>query len=275
MTKKRYSDGIHLISGDEYHASEGISRSALRTFMKSPYHYWYNYLSPDAPEDKETPAKVFGNLFHTMLLEPHLYEQNYIVQPKIDRRTKQGKIDYEEFMQTANGKIVITEDQFQMASEMAFAIRKNKLAEQLIQNAKYENSIYWTHQSTGVQCKARPDIWHPAMVVDIKTIADGCYRSFQSSAYKHGYYLQAGMTYEACKAIGEPIKQFIFIANEKEKPYPLAIYRLDDEGIEYGIGQYHAYMERIARCMEKNEWPDYGVQNLSIPRYAEYELDEA
>ena len=103
-----YRDGVHDITNDEYHAANGISRSRLMLLDKSPYHYWYEVLSGEAEVRESTPAMLIGSLFHTLLLEPEKFDREYALMPKIDRRTKQGKEDYEAFVQEAQNKIILT-----------------------------------------------------------------------------------------------------------------------------------------------------------------------
>ncbi len=83
--KAKYDDGVHIISNDEYHNSEGISRSRLMLLDKSPYHYWYEMLSGMAEGKTATRALNIGAIFHTLLLEPELFAKEYVVKPDIEK----------------------------------------------------------------------------------------------------------------------------------------------------------------------------------------------
>lgn len=264
--------GVYDLSNEQYHAGEGLSRSNLWTFKKLPKQFWYEKLSGKYERPKETEAYLLGNLTHTLVLEPKLFDSQYFVMPKVNRTTKQGRADYAEALEQSQGKTLINEDQLIQAQSMRDSVFANETAVQILESAKTEKSLFWTHEPTGLLCKSRPDILNGAIAGDLKTTLDASERAFQSDAYKSGYFLQAGMTYEACKAIGEPFKKFVFICVEKKAPFSVALYILDDEALQFGIDMFHALMERIAVCFENNVWPDYGVRRLLTPGYAK--IDE-
>ena len=72
----------------------------------------------------------------------------------------------------------------------------------------------------------------------------------------------------ALASIGIELEKFIIIAVEKSKPYHVGIYMLDEEAINFGVQQFNKLIEGVASCMEKNEWPGYPVQYLSVPAWA-------
>lgn len=265
--------GVIDCSNEQYHASEGMSRSKLWKFKQLPHKYWYEHLSGNFDRPAESEAFLLGNLVHTLVLEPHLIDERYVSIPQIDRRTKQGKIDYDEFLSSANGRSLVKPEILDMAVAMSAVITKNETAMHLLEGAVFEKSIYWTHEPTGILCKARPDVWNGHVVCDLKTTKDASYRGFQSAAYKDGYFLQAAMIYEATKSIGKPFDNFVFMCIEKEKPYSVGLYMLDEDALQFGIDMFHSLMQRFAECQRTNVWPDYGIQKLCIPKYATLETE--
>lgn len=268
--------GVVENTNEEYHASEGISRTMLWKFKQLPYKFWHEYLSGDVKSKEDKESFDLGNLVHAMTLEPAKTGERYALLPSIDRRTKAGKDTYEHYMKEYAGKKLIKSDVWEQASHMSWALLKNNTVNDLISNARVEQSIYWEHKKTGIICKARPDAWQKLIVSDIKTTQDASYKAFQSSAYKYGYFLQAGMIYEALLSIGAPFKKFVFACVEKTAPFSVGIYMLDDEALEFGREMFHALMERFAKCKESDNWPDYGVHKLCVPKYAslDVELDD-
>lgn len=266
--------GVFDYTNEQYHASEGLSRSNLWTFKSLPFKFWYEKLSGqfEQPADKE--AFILGDLIHALCLEPDTFYDRYMVMPNIDKRTKSGKELYASVMLEAGNKTLVKPETMQLAHDMNYALMGNTTVCDLLRGAKMEKSIYWKHEPTGLICKARPDVWQGRIVSDLKTTQDAGYRSFQLSAYKYGYFLQAAMIYEALKSIGEPFHNFVNICVEKTKPHPVGLYMMDDEAVQFGIDMYHSLMERIYECFEKNIWPDYGIQKLMIPNYARLEAVE-
>lgn len=268
MMSTVYQDGVYDITNEQYHASAGISRSKLMLLNKSPYHFWYETISGLAQKQEATPSMNIGSAFHTMLLEPAKFQMEFAIAPKIDRRTKQGKLDWEEFEKLSFGKIILTDEQFSKISKMVDLVSKHEIVTTLLDEAVFEQSIYWTDKETGLQFKTRPDIWSSKMVVDIKTTNNANLYSFSRSALEYGYYLQAGMAFEACKAIGRSFEMFVILACEKDEPHVPAVYIMKEEALNFGIEQFNTYKRRLKECIDSNKWEGYLVQELGVPKYA-------
>jgi hypothetical protein len=289
--------GVFDLTNEQYHASEGISRSKLWTFKQLPHKFWHQYMSGEYERPKESKAFYMGSLVHTLVLEPHLFDTEYCLKPQLEKmppevRKKDVGAEMfeqvkaaraaiavrntaiaEEFQANLTAKSLVSEDDLAIANAMRNAVMANNTAVDLLTGAKIEKSIYWKHEPTGLICKTRPDIWNGRIVADLKTCNDAGYRGFQLAAYKDGYFLQAAMMYEGLKSIGEPFHNFVYVCVEKTSPYSVALYMLDDDALQFGIDMFHSLMERIAQCFEKNVWPDYGIQKLTVPRYATLEVE--
>lgn len=263
----KFENGIHAITNEQYHSSEGISRSDLMRFKRSPMHFKHKQSL------KETPALIIGELVHALVLEPQFFNDRYMVNPGFDRRTKEGKAEYAEFMLAvaSEGKRIIESSHFTEASKMANSVNNHMFKQYLLQGYRVENSIFFRHELTGLQCKVRPDAWLGDIIIDLKTTADASFRAFQSSAYSYGYYLQAGMIKRALESLNKPLKNFIFVAVEKEEPYAIGIYKLDDEALEYGTNEFDTLMVELDKYIQKDEFPDYGIQTLSLPAWLKSE----
>ena len=100
---------IENLSNDEYHSDhKSVSNSMLKILSRSPaalHHYMIN-------EKKQSDAMIFGSAFHKFILERDDFEEEFIVAPKVDRRTKEGKAAWLEFLEQSKDKNVITIDEF-------------------------------------------------------------------------------------------------------------------------------------------------------------------
>jgi len=271
--KRKYEDGIHDISNDEYHSSMGLSRSALMEFKRSPFHYWHKYMVDSDRRVEPSTAMVMGNLVHTMVLEPHKFDSEFVMRPEMDRRTNAGKQAFNAFTMTLAGRQSVTYEQVAEADAIQKAVMAQPMCEALLMDCKIEQSIYFTHEVTGLQAKSRPDAWNGSLVIDLKTSADASYRSFQNSAFKYGYFIQAGLANAALRSIGIAMEKFVFIVVEKDRPHAVGLYVLDEEAIAYGENQFDELMYKYAECLEKDSWPGYGLQTLTVPNYANYEIE--
>ena len=285
----KFENGIHAITNEQYHSSEGISRSDLVRFKKSPMHFKHKQTL------EETEALIIGELVHTLVLEPQLFDIKFIIKPSLDKlppelRLKDvGKEEFEknklerkltqeknktlmdEFLLLSSDKKIIEHAHYVKAKCYADAVNNHEFKQYLQQGYRVENSIFFRHELTGLQCKVRPDAWLGDIVIDLKTAADGSYKSFQSSAINNGYFLQAGMIKRALESLNKPLKNFIFVVVEKKEPFAIGIYKLDDEALEYGANEFDTLMVELNKYIQKNEFPDYGIQTLSIPAWLKSE----
>ena len=271
--EEKKQQGVYEISIEEYHNGEGISRSKLVEFQKSPYHYWYKANHPEVMREVEVIGKVhaleFGNALHTYVLEPDEFHKRYAVFQKINRQTKAGKEAFAQFQSETIGKAFISEDAYNEICLMGEAIQAHELAREMVSDAWYEKSIYWNDSDTDLLCKVRPDIWHEGFIVDLKTTVSARYNDFQKSIYNYGYHIQAGMIREALKcALGKDMSTFIFVAIEKEPPYALAVYQLDEMGLDLGVRQFKDIIKGIRRCTDENHWPSYDSGLINLPNWA-------
>lgn len=262
--------GIHPnLSNEDYHGhKESYSRSALMEFKKSPYRYWANYLNPDKPTREVTEAMIFGSAFHEFILEHELFYSHYAAIPMdIDRRTKKGKEAYEDFLK--EGKQLFTYKQMEQLNSMRNALGKHSKAMQLIEGATYEQSYFWTDPESELIVKARPDILHTNMIVDLKTCADASPRAFQRAMVDGGYHMQGAMIRDAVRTLeGRDISAVINIAIEKIYPFSIGIYIIDEYALDAGEAEYKAILLSLKHAIAYNEFPGYEVQTVSLPAWA-------
>lgn len=110
------SNLIHNLSNADYHAHPAVSSSQLKHMLRTPAHYLAAIHRPKLATD----SMHLGSLVHTLLLEPHMVDDEYTVMPKFDRRTKQGKADYEAWLEHNGNKTAVTAEQMDTAIAKEF-----------------------------------------------------------------------------------------------------------------------------------------------------------
>jgi hypothetical protein len=83
----------------------------LTSVIKCPYS-WKN-----KKDMVQTPALLEGRVQHTVFLEHHKFGEEFVIQPKFDRRTKSGKEEYANFMETIGNRTAITQDLYDVCME--------------------------------------------------------------------------------------------------------------------------------------------------------------
>lgn len=269
-------EGIYYdLSSEEYHGDKNsISRSALMDFKRSPRKYWANHLNSERPEREVKPSWEFGTAFHTMILEPHLFDENYIMNPAPMLLKNVGREAYDLYKKTVDyigscGKQVLSHSDFEKLCEMRNSLLGCERAKKLIEGAVFESSYFWHDEHSGLMIKSRPDILHQNIYVDLKTIDDASPHNFQKEMAIYGYNLQAAMLKDGIeKLTGNKLSACINICVEKKYPYSIGIYIIDEAAIEQGQYEYKNLLLQMKNCQQENNFPDYQVQTIGLPKWA-------
>lgn len=245
----------------EYNQLPAVRRSDLLLLRRSPKHLEYAK-SIDGMQPP-TPAMVFGSACHKYVLEgADAFNTEYAVAPAVDRRTKQGKEEWEIFKLENEGKEVITPDDFEQIRDMKRALREHPTAMTLL-SGEHEQSYVWTDDETGEDCKIRLDCLTNyqgrPLIVDYKTVSSCEDGVFERECRKYGYKIQAGMYTEGLAVATNFMTDagFAFVAQEKTPPYAVRVYTCDPGFIEQGNRQFHELLRCFHECRVTDNWPGY------------------
>ena len=248
---------IYNMPAEQYHSTRALSKSGLDQFRKSPAHF----LSWQVGESRNesTPAMEFGTAVHMAILEPHFFKDRYTVFTG-DRRTKDGKAAYEAVL--SSGRTPLNEEQWESITGAAAAIHAHPNAALLIDKIKPEVSVF---ANWGTKVKARIDGLGDDFIIDVKTTQDASPKAFAKSIAQFNYHVQAAW-YQRITGI----ERFIFIAVEKEAPFGVACYELDQQAIDLGASIIDESLKLFTECEQLNSWPCYAtaIQTLSLPGWA-------
>lgn len=239
------------ISLKEYHKLPGWSKTSLDKINRSPAHYQEWIANP--PE--QTPAMAFGSALHCAVLTSELYLKEYVIVPEFDKRTKSGKDSYSKFLSECPDKSFITAEHAGQIERMKTAIFEHPLASQIFSNGEAEQSFFWIDPKTGLECKARPDyLRFDGICADLKTCENAGFKDFQRSVYNYRYHVQgAFFTDGIFQADKKQCSDFVLVAIEKEPPFGIMVYRLDDLAIDAGRV---AYQDNLLEVKQWKEHPE-------------------
>lgn len=249
---------IKLMPAADYHARRSLSKSGLDQFRRSPAHFraWQDGQAKQEP----TPAMEFGTAAHMAVLEPELFIQKY-TKFSGDKRTKEGKVDWNNIIYS--GKTPLSEDQWECVNRVAASVHAHPAAAQLIHGIEPETS--WFDNWNGIEVKARLDGIGDDYIIDLKTTQDASPSAFAKSVAQFRYHVQAAW-YQRITGI----RRFVFIAAEKEPPFGIACYELDQQAIDLGNEIIDAQLATFRECQALNSWPCYSsaTETLSLPAWA-------
>ncbi len=246
-------DGIFTLSEAYYRPLPGLNQSSIPHLLKSGAHYLANLSEP-----KSTAALDFGNAFHTYVLEPKKFANEYVVE-KIDGRTNKGKLRKLE-IEASNLKTIDNED-FYCIKKMDENIKKHLIASKLLVDGYTEKVIKFKLRASNgntVNCKAKIDYLLSGGIIDLKNSRDSVdITSFSRTIEKWNYHIQGSFYSHGIETLSGSRPDFIFIAVEDVAPFAVNVIKLSDDHYFMGYTQVYKAVDIYEKCVRENKWPAY------------------
>jgi len=262
-----FTSGLIQADMEAYRKIPAISQSGLARIARSPAHY-IAYMNE---QTEPTPAMIFGAAMHAAVFEAKEFAKRYAACPEGMRRDKRTK-EYQEFLAANEGKTILTQEEFAKIDAIQASVGSHPEVSRILSAGAAEQAFLWKDPETGLKCKGRADwLRNDGVIVDLKTCEDASFEGFQrKSLVPSRIHVQAAFYTDAMRVIGMPSPGFIVIAVEKEPPYAVALYVLDDATIEKGRELYRRDLAVYAECLKTDKWPSYPeqIQTLNLPHYA-------
>lgn len=280
----------------DYHAIDAASSHRLSLLARSPAHCREAVLNPKP----STESMICGSVTHTVILEPHLLDERYVVagqccatKAKGDRCDNPGKyqvagddgwlcgVHAKGKPTSAPTREVVTQEAFDTCRHMTDAVRKHAAAGYLLSQATdRELSVVWNCRETMELSKLRADslsvLADMRVLIDLKKTIDASRNKFERAIWNYGYHRQAAHYLAGLNASGIQVESAVLIAVEPEPPYAVAVYRLQDDVMACAHEEVIGLLRTYRKCRESGVWPAYPeqVQDISIPRWAMRELEQ-
>ena len=169
--------------------------------MISAQDFWKSsWMNGERKEDEKASFNV-GTAYHKRILEGKAaFDKAYAVKPKCDRRTKEGKAIYANFLLEYPDATEIDEDLKGFIEAAAHRIGYKPHLQQYLKDCKTEVTILWNDPETNVPMKSRLDAIRPRLITDLKTFSNSntdIKHTLMSHIFKYGYHVQAAVYREA------------------------------------------------------------------------------
>ena len=232
-----------------YNDTYYVSNSMLSYLTNKSPEYFQYMLNNSQPSSS---AMKFGSAFHMYVLQPDEFDKHYVVTPNIDKRTKQGKLDYAEFMLKNQFKTLLSENELATIRMMSDKLLQDPLCKDLLTIGKPEQIIAWNNPEYDVNCKGMLDIHcnKNDIIVDLKTTQDCNLKPFTRSIRKYMYHKQAAFYTDAVRAVS-----YYIVAIEKNPPYSLNVFELHGDILDKGREIYNNELYLYKRCLNADIWP--------------------
>lgn len=300
-----FCEGWHEgVSMGKYLADPAVSASKLWTLHNlTPGH-----LRDELEEETEdtTDPQDLGNVTHTAVFEPDVFDDRYVVLGRCEGRKTDGKRCSNPGVELRGGQAFcgirahtngqpIDEGVYTIGDETKAAARAMRdalmgyrpTATILQAPGPREVTGIWEDPVTGLMCRIRPDQlildpdeleeifwWSP---VNLKTL--GVPVKPGESLWRHlerfGTVFKAGFYRLGIRALwGVEPQNFLYPCVESSSPYAPILYRMLDDILDAGEEQARDALNRLASCIEHDRWETYPerVHDLHWPGWKERQL---
>lgn len=268
--------GVHYgVSERDYHAigwKQGVvSKSLLWAFAPNPFVWKFG------PEKEPTAAMDWGSLVDCLFLKPQALNEDFIVSPYSDYKTKAARE-----WRDAQKRTVITSDDLERANLAVSALCQNPYASRFKAGAETQVSVIQAlpdGENPPRWAKCRLDIVpeDPDWLCDLKTTGKPL-TQIPSIIADRGYHAQAAFYMDLWNAAtGEDRNRWAFIFQSDSPPYEVAVVELDRDGIEAGRKWYREAFAKWCRCTRDNNFPSLWedeIKVISLPKWAQPRIEE-
>lgn len=250
---------------DAYHTYAGISKSGLDLIDRSPAHFAYREAI------KTSRAMVLGQAIHCAVLEPELYEKQYMKLKDIKVRTA---TEYKQAIKVHGDDFVLVAPEADYIEGMKQSINNNIDARLLLDKKRLnEIAVFATDPETGtlVKCKFDTLLTDSLIGIDLKKTQDASMRQFEKSIASYRYHVQDAFYSDVFLwATGQELLSFSFLAVEERMPHFSKLYECDSAAKQYGRKLYRQNLNTYAECLKNNDWPmpDGGLEYIGLPYWA-------
>jgi len=263
--RSKYTEAMpgvyELVPNEEYHASDGLSKTTICQIHESIALYQMMRASPQKPTD----PMIKGSAFHDLVLLPEVYKKNYLVGPTIGKATKAHKkcvFDHPH-------KTVITSGVSDDIYSMRDALYDNPGIKKILDSKTTlrEVSIWVKDPITGLTLKIRPDLISDGVIYDLKSTIAPHSRAFLHSVYKYSYNVQSALYQDVSLMNGMKITNFVFLVVGSKPPFLTAIYDINLELLQEGRDKYREALERYSNyLLSSDKWSglSYGRETVTL-----------
>lgn len=257
------------MSEDDYNRMPALRASWVKTLCtQTPAHLLQRIAEGD---DADSDALRIGRALHCRVLRPEDFAAEFLVSPKFDLRTKEGKSEAAAFAAGAGTRTVLNADEMRKVDAMASAVENYEPSFMLIATCTERESV-WTANIEGVPCKVRPDALasNTGLLVDLKTTISAAPRAFSRSCVEYGYWLQMAFYRAVLREHGVDIMNAVLVAIEKSAPNLVACYELSESDLDAAEQRVRAAIRLYGECVRTQIWSGYSkrVEMLAMPSWA-------
>lgn len=242
---------------NDNHALEPVRFSRLKKMALSAAHYAEGFGTETGPMRK-------GSGLHAYMLGG---EKSVVVYKEGSRNPNFSK--WKAFQAAHAGKHILIPSELDKVAGMRRSLEKHPRAMALLDGIQ-ERRIEWT--DAGRACAGTPDVVIPkngrTIGVELKTTQTSHPERFVWQCRKMAYHAQCAWYKRGIELCGnyQPalVDEFYVVAVESTAPFPVTVFKLDQESLEAGAKMNRLWLEQLLVCERNNHFPAYAESDVLL-----------
>lgn len=245
---------IHYdLTYEQYEALPGWRWSHIKAMERSPRAVRY-----EQSTSGDTASRVVLRAIHHLVLEPGSFGDHYALCDVV-RNRKHAK--YQAWLAENAGRVALTAKEWSEVVDVAASYREHAGCAAVLASGRPEVTVTWTDEATGLALKARIDWLDPdrRLLADLKTYGTVESRQVAGRVAQLGADGQMAHYAAGLAANGIIVKEAALLVAQGKAEHDAAVYILDygvpDGALHVGEQYRRRYLDRLAECVERDEWP--------------------
>jgi hypothetical protein len=262
-----------LLPREAYDALDAWNASLIKVVhKKTPAHAWHQFRDPDAEPQADTQAFRIGRMTHAAILEPDLFEAEFVTIPEdapkrpTEKQLQDGadakpgtkaRATYEDahqrlawwqaFDAKAAGADIVPAGEYQKAQALVAAVEQHPGLQPILLDPEMrclnEVTLTWFDPVSGDRLKARIDAirfnGNAIKVFELKSAEDASPEAFGKAVVSYDYLISAAFYYDAVEACLPAIAQALGLDERVLVGRPIEFeYTVMEKGEPFLIGRY-------------------------------------
>lgn len=253
MTKLQL--GLNQISSADYHADrQFLSSSVLKKIYEDPSQYYKEYILGEAgPSISNQAALIEGSATHTIILEPHLFNEEFVVYEGL-RKSGEAYDKFVQSMEPTDRRSILSKPQLMRVRSYEKAFYSRPEAAELTKTGFAEQTI--CAMLHGVPVKIRCDFIDPerGIIADIKTTGKPASLDIFKETLEGLKYHLSGALYCAVaeQYYGRPFTFYFQVISKQD--LLCDVYKLSESSRRKGDEMVKKACELYKTCLKSNNW---------------------
>ena len=231
-----------------YHGSEGVGSTAMKSAVKSMAHF-QEYMNGQSYSDTTLKAFTLGSAVHTLVLEPELFNDRYVMQPP-SIKVRRGK-DWEAFKAANRDKEILSSNDLALARRMSETTIQ--LCGRFFSGGSSEKS-YWYRHPCGMVLKARIDYEIGDAAIDLKTTIADTPEKF-AKVVKYDYAVQ-----DSLYRLVSGLPDMLYVGVCKAPPHSIFLCKQGEDVRERADHMVELTIDSLLDADMNDSWPNMPVE---------------